>query len=703
MSVPLMAVIAELKLTPVSVIPVLQTLHAESAAISTISKVDLKHLTSRSIGLLKKHDPHSIWCGVNIISVLIDNTVVLTSEGSVIFLSLLKVWTLAEGKIEAISRSIVECLNKLCKNIRGKPTLTREVLTPNLGPLITAYFDRIGECPSLIVPSLQTLILEHPTTSRPFGNKIKAKILEFIARELFMTYPEQLRFSMCSLLATLTVIEKDGPEKFWAQDVNRILSNISRALSVYSSFLSVSEDDETTRVLKELSELDSTEIFPSLHIDINEPTSILSISTRVALLFEILKGYLFLRTSFAVAVPLGKIISALDLSFSINPKFVPFKRELRDATAREYVQISLTKTQQAALGVLSALPTHFSTSLVPHLANVFASLELLIFLQKNRIDAEKVLANEEFSCAIIAATSHYLSLTAYLKDFSQINRIVDLALFLVEPRAAPASKQDAKANPSSHSKSAKKNAKKNGPVVLADLLSHEHLFRKNVPSATRDVVLQFFSTVIRKAPVAPTQYNKLIKFIVTEAVSLRGKSKYATIPNDIKDVLVSALLHPGANSASIYSLASSLVSSPLLSFVQNPRFPPLPITVKNVAQDLNEEETEDDFDEPITKRQKLVSSVTKFDDAQPVVQPAEMTQAPEHMIFKETKVEKVVTEEAKGIVKEEKTQTVETTEIIDEPVQLPEATVADEDDESDGGSEIEIPDLDMDSDSEAEA
>lgn len=703
MSVPLMAVIAELKLTPVSLIPVLQTLHAESADISTISKVDLKHLTNRSIGLLKKHDPHSVWCGVNIINVLIDNSVVLTSEGSVIFLSLLKVWSLSEGKIEAISRSIVECLNKLCKNIRGKPTLTREVLTPNLGPLITAYFDRIEELPSFIVPSLQTLILEHPTTSRPFGNKIKAKLLEFIGRDQFITYPEQLRFAICSLLATLTVIEKDGPEKFWAQDVNRILSNISRTLSVYSSFLSVSEDDDTTRVLKEISELDSNEIFPPLHIDVNEPTSILSISTRVALLFDILKGYLFLRTSFAVAVPLGKIISILDLSFSINPKFVPFKRELRDATAKEYVQISLTKTHQFALEVLSALPTHFSTSLIPHLANVFASLELLIFLQKNRIDAEKVLEHEEFSCDIIATTSRYLSLVAYLKDFSQINRIVDLALFLVQTRSTPASKTEVKANSSSHSKSARKNAKKNGPVVLADLLSHEHLFKKSVPYTTRSIVLQFFSIVIRKAPVAPTQYNKLIKFIVLEAVSLKGKSKYATIPNDIKDVLVSALLHPGANSASIYSLASSLVSSPLLSFVQNPRFPPLPVTVKNVAQDMDEEESEDEISEPISKRQKLVSSVTNFDDAKPAIPVDEVAQAPEHMIFKETKVEEVVSEQRAETVIEEKIQIVEAKKDKDEPIQLPEAPVVEEDDESDGGSEIEIPDLDMDSDSEAEA
>lgn len=702
MSLPLLAVIGELKQTPASIVPILQTLHAENAAISSISKVDLKHLTSRSIGLLNKHEPHSLWCGVNIINVLIDNSVILTSEGSVIFLALLKVWTTPEARNETISRSIVECLDKLCRNIRGKPTLTREVLTPNLGPLFTAYLERLAETPSLIVPSLQTLIIEHPTTSRPFGNKIKAKILEIIALDLFMTFPTTLRSSMCSLLARLTVIEKDGPEKHWAQDLNRIISNIARTLSIYLSILSISEDDDNSRALKELSNLDTTEIFGLLHIDINEPMSFFSISTRVALLLELLKGYLLLRTSFAVVVPIGQIISILDVAFAINTKFVQFKRELRDETAKKYIQITLIRIHQSALDVLTALPDHFSLSLVPHMANVLASLELLIFLQKNRIDSEKVLANEQFMCDIVACTSSYLALTSYIKDFSQVSRIVDLALFLVEPRVVATAKADVSSNSvPRHSKSARKNAKKNGPVVLADLLSHEHLFRKRVPDATRLIVLEFFTNIIRKSPVAPTQYNKIIKFIVIEAVQLKGKSKYGTIPKEVKDVLVAALLHPGSNSASIYSIASSIASSPLLSLVQNPRFPPLPIMVRNNAQDVEEEESEEEYEQPVAKKQKLVNSVTNFEVTEPVVV-AQTFDTPDHLLFKEVKVETVKTEVKKEVEEkiEERTEAIEATESVEKPfvVQMEEVL----DDESDGGSEIEIPELDMGSNSENE-
>lgn len=701
MSLPLTAVIAELKQTPKSAVPILLTLHAEIDSLSTISKVDLKHLTSRTIGLLKKHEPHSIWCGVNIINVLIDSSVVLNGEGSLFFLSLLKVWTSPEAKGELITSSIVECLNKLCKNIRGKPTLTREVLTPNLGPLLSAYLERMLEYPELIVPSLQILILEHPTTSRPYGNKIKTKLLEFISQETFMWFPQKLRSSIASLLASLTVIEKEGPEKFWAQDVNRIISNLSSTLNIYSNFLSISEDDDTNRVLKELGEIDSTEIFSPLHIDINEPTSILCISTRIALLLELFKGYLFLPTSFAVSIPIGQVIAILDLAFSINTKYVPFKREMRDVAAREYVDISLLRTHQSALEILAMLPAQFSSSLIPHLVNIFASLELLIFLQKNHIDRGKVLKYESFSCAIVSTTTRFLALTAYVKDFSLLSRIVDLALILVEPRAATSIDTSTKSMATNHSKSAKKNARKGGSSGIADLLSAEHLFKRNVPAATRSIALEFFAAVIKKSPVASTQYNKLIKFIVTEAVQLRDKSKYASISKDINDLLVAALLHPGANSASIYSISSSITSSALLSLVQNPRFPPLPTKVKNVV--ISEElESEDEIVEPQNKKQKLVNVETRFEVSEPVVSvDTVVSEVPAHMIFKEVK-------EEVGTVKETIGKVVEKIELDEIEVQAEDsapacvASQAEDDDDSDDGSEIEIPELHMDSDSEGE-
>lgn len=695
MSLPLTAVIGALKLTPTSVIPILQTLHSEIDSLSTISKVDLKHLTSRTIGLLKTHEPHSIWCGVNIIYVLIDSSIVLNSEGSLFFLSLLKVWSSPEARGQLITRSIVECLNKLCKNIRGKPTLTREILTPNLNPLLSAYLDRVLEYPELIVPSLQTLILEHPTTSRPFGNKIKTKLLDFISQDTFMSFPQTLRSSIASLLASLTVIEKEGPETFWAKDVSRIISNLSNTLNIYSSFLAISEDDETTRILKTLGELDTTEIFPPLHIDINEPASILGISTRAALLMELFKGYLLLPTAFAVTVPIGQVIAILDVAFSINTKYVPFKREMRDNAARDYVNIALLRTHQSALDLLGLLPAQFSSSLVPHLVNIFGSLELLIFLQKNHIDRSKVLAYEAFSCDIVSTTTRFLALTAYVKDFSQLSRIVDLALILVEPRtSATSTAVSGKPALGNHSKSAKKNARKGGSAGIADLLAAEHLFKRNVPAATRSIVLEFFAAVVKKSPVAPTQYNKLVKFTLTEAVQLRDKSKDAAISKDLNDVLVALLLHPGTNSASIYSISSSLSSSALLSVVQNPRFPPLPVKVKSAALAEEELESDNDIEEPQAKKPKLVNIETKFVVSEPVV--AVESEIPAHMIFKEVKREE-------KSIPEKNDEVVETVEVVAQ-VEAPKPIlqVDQSDDDSDDGSEIEIPELQMDSDSEGE-
>ena len=64
--------------------------------------------------------------------------------------------------------------------IRGKPTLTREILTPKLNSIIGYYFQYLHFAPLLILNSLQTLLKFHPTTFRPFGNKLKTKLINLI-------------------------------------------------------------------------------------------------------------------------------------------------------------------------------------------------------------------------------------------------------------------------------------------------------------------------------------------------------------------------------------------------------------------------------------------------------------------------------------------------------------------------------------------
>ena len=711
MSSPLLAVIAELKQTPDSAVPVLRTLHEESAAIASLSKVDLRHLTSRTIALIHKHERHAIWCGSSIAHVLVECPAVLTSEAGALFAALLKAWDRV-GRNTTVARAVAECLNRLCDKIRGKPTLTREVLTPHLGALLAAYCLRMEEFPDVLVPALQTLVREHPTTSRPYANKIRARLLAFVAESRFVTCPEAVRAAVCALLATLALVEKDGPEKMWAQDVARILATTARTLAVYASFLAVGEDEDATRVLRDLAALDPADIFPPLSIDINSPASILALLTRVDLLLQLLRGYLFLRTSYTVAVPLGQVLGLLDACFAINTRYVPFRREVRDAAARHYVSLALARTHEAALGVLGALPAYFSSALVPHLSRVLVAVELLVFLDHNRIDAERTFAHEVLACAIVRTASCYLALTAFVGDFSSLSRVVDLAMFLVEPRARPASQHKAQspACAPAHSRAARKSAKKGGSAAIADLLSHENLFRRNVPAETRRVVLDFFATVIPRCLIFPTQYNKLVKFVVCDAVQWTHRAKFAAVPSAVRNVLEAVLMHPGASAASIYAIAASLAVSPVLSVVQNPRFPPLPVVPRAVSDDTDLES--DDDAEPPAKKQRveLPTPVPVTSVAVGLVE-QQVQETPEHMIFREKRDPEFEKETEKEIDVPAAVPSEKPAEVA-EIAKVAEGEIAEEVPslntkpvlygESDDGSEIEIPELDMESDSDNE-
>ncbi|OBA21414.1 hypothetical protein METBIDRAFT_19087, partial [Metschnikowia bicuspidata var. bicuspidata NRRL YB-4993] len=483
MSLPLAVVIDQLKSTPASVIPILSALDKAKSTFASVSKVDLKHLTSRTLNLCRSNDPYSVWCGINIIYVLADSSEIVSAEGSAFFGQLLKVLGSQHAQNKAVLESAIECLARLCDSIRGKPTLTREILTPNLSSVFTVLLDKLALSPYLVLGSLKKLIQEHPTTSRPFANKLKTHILTFVMEAQFLSYPQKLRATACQTLACLPVIEKDAPEQHWLRDVHALISELTSTVEIYASFLNVQDDQEASTLLKSLGSTDHESLFPLLSIDINEPSSIFAISQRVGVLFELLQGYLLSGTKFPVVVPIGRVLSVVDLVCSLNTRFVSFKREIRDADVKQYVDISLTQCHFSALGLLQQLPATFCALLVPHMLAVLATLELLVFLQNKRLDHARILANEPMICEVIQCTSSFLGLTSFFADHSLISRILEAAVFLVQPRAGgqQLAGDGGKVKLSNQSKSARKKTKRNAAVPLSDLISHEHLFRQTVP------------------------------------------------------------------------------------------------------------------------------------------------------------------------------------------------------------------------------
>lgn len=706
MSLPISLILKDLEHVPKSIIPILLSLNRESARLNQISKVDLKHLTSRTLNLCKANQSYQAWCGVNVIYVLIDNSEILSSYGSLFFTQLLKI--LLGGKSDRkVFKSTVECLNKLCSKIRGKPTLTREVLTPNLANLMSLYLDNLLDEPSLMSTSLQILVLNHPTTSRPFANKIKTKLLTIIAADTFLSYPDTVKETVASALATLPIVEKDDPDQFWQKDVQRILCNIGGTVKIFESFLDLKEDEDTSKLISKFSGADD-EIFDLLHIDVNHPESLLKISSRIELLLILLQAYATTATQYSVSAPIGQIVGITELICSVNTKFVAFKREIRDNEIKEMIKLTLLKSQHASVKLLKTLPVKYAGLLLPHLSNVLSFLELIIFLNGKRLDHAKILSEEEFICDILQCVSKFVSLVNHYQDHSLFIRFIELAVFLIEPRndLTNAKPKENDINQSKHSKTARKRAKKNSSTSFADILSHEHLFHEAVPQSTRKVVFAFFTTVIPRVSIAPTQYNKLIKLVMVEAVKLKDHSISDTLPEELKRILISIILTPAPESASILPIASALMwDSELLSVFNNPRFPQLPEISKNVEltaeeEDIEEEvlseviplESHDDLEEePQTKKRKLEDHRESAPKEETNSQDDFNVRA-QNIFSKDSARESFETATIPGATSDE--GNVEKV-VIDQAV----ATVEEMSDEE-NGSEIEIPDLDLDEDSE---
>lgn len=684
MSQALVAVIRDLKETPQLVIPILRTLHSESAALSAISKVDLKHLTSRSLNLCRSNEPYAVWCGVNILNVLVDNYTVLAQDGAAFFGQLLKILTHTHHSNTL--RSTVQCLEKMCRNIRGKPTLTREVLTPNLAGMFTGYLEQLHADPLLVLPALRVLIQEHPTTSRPFANKLKEQLLAMVAaEETFVASPAALRREICQVLACLPVIEKEGPDQFWLRDVNRLIANTASTMGIYASFLQVGEDQEAQRMLKRLADDSETHIFPPLRVDVNHLALILAIARRVAILLELLGAYMTSETRFAVPVPLGKVLMLADLITSFNTGYLPFMREIRDADIQEQISASLTLCHELCVVFLALLPAKYGGSLIPHLADVLAALELLVFLQSKRLNHARILANEPFACQIISCARSYLSLVSHFPHYPAVSKIVEMAVFLLEPRASAAPEKTASAQ---HSKAAKKKAKRTQNV--ADLMSHELLFLLAVPTATQDAVYDFFAAIFKIVPIAATLYNKIVKLVIVESVKNASVHQHAAVPASLKRVVLAALLHPAPEAASILPIACTLLPrEELLSVFKSPRFPPLPVLIKsNIDYD---DESADELEPPIKRMRVEEKPAAELPETAELPEKAELpveNAAPaSHIFTSKPVVEEVEVEEKVEVVQPQAAAQPKEAEPVEEL--------------SDDGSEIEIPELDM-SDSDEE-
>ncbi|CAI5759254.1 unnamed protein product [Candida verbasci] len=695
-------ILEEIKNEPKSIIPILTTLNNDRDILSNISKSNLQHLVSRVNNLIKSPNAYIKWCGINIVKVIVKDFNILASYGTLFLTNLISVLENYNRTINVkILTNCIQVVNFIMDQIRGKPTLTRNILTPKLASIINHYLQFIQYEPSLVIKSLKKLIKHHSTTFRPFGNKFQNKLISIINEPNFVNYSDALKVEIFNILALLPVIEKNEPENKWNSNLKNVIGEIIEIVEVYQEFLNFRDDQDLINLIKKMPKAD-TKILQDLSIDFNEPDSIFQLSNNLNILLTLLSSQVTMETSYTVSVPIGLIVTLCEIICTINLKFLSFKSDIRDDEIKSIIKLTLIENYKSVLNLLDKLLL-YQGHLLPHFNSILSFLEILIPMKSNKLDVNEILSFESLYVGLLQTIMQYLHLIGIYSDNSIILKFVDVALLLVEPRI----KKEEDAKPQQSSQKAKKK-KNTSSVTLSDILSHQHLFKQSIPKTTLSIVRSFINQIILKFELPPTQHYKIMRYLITEAIHSQYYNLEHNVPNELKQLLLNAVLYPGYEKNSILPIISTILKDDnLLSVFNNPRFPPLPklinLSTDNVQQSEDKEEEKmkiQTMNENPMKKRKLETEIKPLEEPTAIeVEDDEEEEEEEDnsaQIFSKTiQIEQLETVESPKqleVVEETKQIYPNSTTIVKTSV----ATKEESDDDS--GSDFEMPEINVDSD-----
>ncbi|CAN3375190.1 hypothetical protein DIURU_001108 [Diutina rugosa] len=603
-------VLDELKGEPTSVVPILKYLTVTKG--KGLAPEETRHLVARTLNLARSNQPYSKWCGTVMIKALALNYELLASDGAAmldVLIQNLHAWN-ASHDIKVLTAT-VDSINFVCDQIRGKDTLVRELLTPRLAPkgapsIIGGYLDQLEYAPAVVVPSLTKILVHHPTVFRAYGNKYYAALVAMVALPNFDGFPESLRQSVFGAIATLPVIENVSPEAHWRARVGAIIAEIVRVLRVYGDLLHFEDDGDLNKLLSGLEAAPAAvdgksvdPIFADLAIDFNAPSSILLLSTRLKSLTELLGAYLTQGSKLTVEVPLGKALGVIEAMVLISPRFHKFKFDVRDANIQHLITLSTELNHTHAIALLKRLVPVYSGSLLPHFSSIVATLETVVPIHNKRVDTVAVVRRQRFFGDLLVVVADLLALATSVSDPSSLLRFLDVAVALVEPRMAPSPASTNAANSGAKGAGKKaKRSKKASSVPLADLLTNANLLVDTIPEPVLAAARRFFTTVVTSVPALPPTYHyKMMRYIILEAVHAKYYTLHRQVPQELRQLLIDAIVYPGYEKVSILPIvASILADDPLVSVFTHPRLPPLPKFIDLSAHQTADLGVEDESD-----------------------------------------------------------------------------------------------------------
>ncbi|KAH3686221.1 hypothetical protein WICPIJ_002799 [Wickerhamomyces pijperi] len=736
---------------------ILKTLYSNSSLITQLSKSELSHLISRVNNLIQSKDEYKRWYGLHLVQVLAFNPVILTTGGAAILVSLIKLVNDRSYDNVLLFQNACLAISQIVKNIRGKPSLTREVLTPNLSNIIAALIDNFERDVATVLQVATDLLLRNTTTFKPFINKFEVKLTALLNNANFATFDDKLQAAVCKAYAYLNLTKSSNqassaaatnsnvqalPDDQWRLRIFQIVEELKEVVQLYENLIDLSADANINKQLLSLGKLEnSKKIFGKLSVDVNDSSTILQISQRVGVLTRLLAAFLTSATPFALRAPLGLAIKVATLLISISTSYIPVKREFgRESGLGKVIQLDVAHSQAHGVVLLRALVETYKFNVLSSSHLIFSSLEVIIPVTKSgkvfKIDDARCLNLESELLQVIGAVSELLQLNGHISDFEVIYKLIDASLLLLKKRTPLdelIDKQQQSAAPQGQGQGQgkkNKNKRNKDATPMSDILSHSALFELSPSKSTVKTVSSFFAIVIRKLNKINISYRiKLIKYIVS--VSLKQYLACGKISHMNVKLLEDLVLYPNdfENFNNLAIVKNLLPNNQVLSLLTNPRFPVLDSKVKQRLEsqyaDLEEEEEQqEDEDEELaeTAVEQLphTSNTTlaeEIDRRTTSTTASNSANTPMVEVFKSnSELKKIQEQQSLTFAKEEPStaskRQFQDSEMVEDSIPVAAAnkkakleqqtapTTATADQSDDEGSDFEMPVIDIDSDDE---
>jgi pre-rRNA-processing protein RIX1 len=596
--------------------------------INSASAVDHQTLLLRVTTLLKSNHSVTRWRATKLLTVCLLHPVLLLSSNTANAIAALV--KILETKCfitnfsnpterELITlKSTVECLGFVLDQIRGKPTLTREVLTPKLPGVIASLIDVVTLVPESSLTVLNKILINNTTTFRPFGSKFEVALRNVLnnGENLLKMESKTRALVMRSLALVSFILARERQADVWRENVNNTVLELKSVISIYEACLDLTNDSDYNgkfhslpKLPENLASMNLT--FGTLSIDINDsPVEIFKVSQRIHALVELLIAYISIVPPTAVSIPFGHYLIIGEILSSFNTSFTPVRKDIRDPATRKMIEQSINESKFHGIALLHTLVDKFSGDLYPHMYRILsildASIPVQTFKGKIRVDENAVYENEALVRHVLTAASAFLQLSERFNDMSVLGRLVESALILKDAKepAIPTDIINNKSNgqPQNSSGSRKKQSKSKTVISLSDLLSHKEYFISPPSADTLATIRKFFNTLITKCELSPGKMSQIIRFVIIDAISNAQLVKEGRIEEENKDIvtlLESILLFPGKTptSVSVIPMISNIIgsNSRIYSILVNPRFPLMPkkhndFTTEYERREIEEEE-----------------------------------------------------------------------------------------------------------------